>query len=227
MNRLLGVTQEELRFCVSLPWCDTLIEVTFVYVRRERGEGGLTSPQDECSWLLGYTFIGFTASWWPRPSLVYESHYSQGNPCASSTWRYSFKDGLGPHSCMNRIIPKGIPVLPPHGVCILDGFGPLVSASHYPSGVPVLPPPLHHIRAPTILHSLSDIGTCPNGLSENLRDIYYPEIPTFQWALKFDVKYKTLDWLSNWGNEIGNTKSILLFHAVPFIYLVKFRGREF
>ena len=24
-------------------------------------------------------------------------------------------DGLGPLLCMNRIIPKGIPVLPPHG----------------------------------------------------------------------------------------------------------------
>ena len=84
------MTQEELRFCVSLPWCDNLIEVTFVCVRRERG-GGLTSPQDECSWLLGYTFIGFTASWWPRPSLVYESHYSQGNPCASSTWCLYFR----------------------------------------------------------------------------------------------------------------------------------------
>ena len=46
-------------------------------------------------------------------------------------------DGLGPHSCMNRIIPKGIPVLPPHGAFIQRWPRPsLVYESHYSQGNP-------------------------------------------------------------------------------------------
>ena len=60
------------------------------------------------------------------PSLLASESYHSSRSCyAANAHGVSVDgDGFGPPSCMNRIIPKGIPVLPPHGVCIFRWLRP-------------------------------------------------------------------------------------------------------